>query len=79
MPTGGQGSEDSGKICFPHESLPILSLKKKKKNLSSYPSCALPNKRAQDRPGVLGQGWLKKPALPQEGVGGLPNVKGRQH
>ena len=76
MPTRGQGSENSRKIWFFHESLPILSPKKKKREREGKtqflpvlcPSqIKSPGETRSTR--IEGGGWLKKSALPRREQG----------
>ena len=82
MPTRGQGSENSRKIWFFHESLPILSPKKKKKRKNSIPTCPvpLPNKEPRRDQEHWNRGWgvAEEISTAQEGAGVFPRSKGRQ-
>ena len=82
MPTRGQGSENSRKIWFFHESLPILSPKKKKREREGKtqflpvlcPSqIKSPGETRSTR--IEGGGWLKKSALPRREQGSSQGQK----
>lgn len=72
VPTRGQGQENSRKICFFHESLPILSPKKKEKTQLLPVLCPSqiksPGETRSTGMGV-GGGVLKKSVLPQREQG----------
>ena len=82
MPTRGQGHEHSRKICFFHESLPILSPKKKNGKTQFLPvlCCSSQiNSPGETRSTGIGGGVVAEEiSTAQEGAGVFPRSKGRR-